>query len=73
VPEQRRGWPLNYIPAGEANWRAFVARATTDQIEEAALRIAYDALLAGNVELAAEALRAVLQDRDRRGVGGPPQ
>jgi hypothetical protein len=70
MPEPRRGWPLDYIPGGEANWRAFVAQATPDQVEQVCLCFARDALLAGNTPLALDALNAVLADRARRGVGG---
>lgn len=69
----RRGWPLPYIPAGEASWRAFVAHATHEQLEQACLSMVYDLLLEGNLALATEGLREVLLDRARRGVGGVPQ
>jgi hypothetical protein len=73
MPEPRRGWPLDYIPAGKENWIAFVAQATPDQIEQVCLCIARDALLARDSSLALDALNAVLADRARRGVGGVPQ
>ena len=73
MPEVRRGWPLDYIPAGKENWVAFVEQATSDQLEQAMLTLAYDLLCAGRFALAEEALREVLRDRARCGVGGVPQ
>lgn len=68
----RRGWPLVYIPAGKNNWAAFLREATDEQLEQTCLVMAYDALLSGQVELAREGLRAILEARVRRAEVGEP-
>ncbi len=73
MSEPQRGWPLPYIPAGKANWEAFVTQATSDQLDQACLSLAYDLLVAGRITEAREALEAVLADRARCGVGMAPQ
>jgi hypothetical protein len=70
MPDLRRGWPLDYIPAGRENWIAFVRQATDDQLDQVCLSVARDALRAGQYALALEAVETVLASRARRGVGG---
>lgn len=70
MADLRRGWPFPYIPEGKANWIAFVQQATVEQMEQACLAFAYQALLDGRPADAADLLAAVLNDRACRGVGG---
>lgn len=71
--QPRRGWPLNYIPAGKENWVAFVQQATPAQIERACLSFSADMIREGRFDLALDGIEAVLSDWDRRGYGGVVQ